>query len=464
MVLNGIGTKELTRELQKEPITYKDYILYDDEISLEALDGFISTHIKEAERLEDFERQYASRPPIIFEPEKDPWKPDNRLVANFARYIVDVFNGFNTGIPVKISHDDETLNDLINSYWDREGLDDLISETWKQTSIFGKSYWNLYQDENSKTKIYLESPLNEFLIYSQDINQRPIFAVRYTNASERQGELIGETFRVPFYYGKDGKLHFDEENRTELLYGGLPVVEFVENKERQGLIQPVETLINAYNQTLSEKANDSDYFADAYMKILGAKIDDDGEFDIRDNRLINIYNRSGESQTGLDADFLSKPDGDTTQENLLNRLESLIHKLSMVTNINDEDFGNASGISLAYKVLTMSNMSVTKQRKFTSSLNEAFKLILALPTNVDSRYKNEWPNIKYTFTLNMPKNTKEEAEVARSLEGVVSQETQLNTLSIVDNPKKEIERIEDEQEAKAPRGSGYGFGPEIEME
>ena len=30
------------------------------------------------------------------------------------------------------------------------------------------------------------------------------------------------------------------------------------------------TMINAYNKALSEKANDVDYFADAYLKVLGA--------------------------------------------------------------------------------------------------------------------------------------------------------------------------------------------------
>lgn len=33
--------------------------------------------------------------------------------------------------------------------------------------------------------------------------------------------------------------------------------------------------INAYNKALSEKANDVDYFADAYLKILGERIDDE---------------------------------------------------------------------------------------------------------------------------------------------------------------------------------------------
>ena len=50
------------------------------------------------------------------------------------------------------------------------------------------------------------------------------------------------------------------------------------------------------------------------------------------------------------------------------------------------------------------------------------------------------------FTPNFPANVQEEAEIARNLEGVVSQETQLGVLSIVDNVQDEIEKIDAEQD------------------
>ena len=48
---------------------------------------------------------------------------------------------------------------------------------------------------------------------------------------------------------------------------------------------------------------------------------------------------------------LQKSTADGTQENLLNRLETLIYQTSMVANISDESYGNAtSGVALAYKL------------------------------------------------------------------------------------------------------------------
>lgn len=55
---------------------------------------------------------------------------------------------------------------------------------------------------------------------------------------------------------------------------------------------------------------------------------------IRDDRIINF---DGDTER-LIVEFLQKPDGDTTQEHLIDRLEKLIFHISMVANISDENF------------------------------------------------------------------------------------------------------------------------------
>ena len=198
-------------------------------------------------------------------------------------------------------------------------------------------------------------------------------------------------------------------------------------------------MINAYNKAISEKANDVDYFADAYLKVLGAYLDKDDVKSIRDDRIINF---DGEADK-LNVDFLQKPDGDTTQEHLIDRLEKLIFHISMVANISDENFGTSSGIAMKYKLQAMHNLEKTKERKFTSGMNRRYRLIFSNPV---SGMKNEdWVKLHYKFTPNIPANVLEETEIAGNLDGIVSQETQLGTLSIVDNVQAEIDKLEEEQ-------------------
>lgn len=59
--------------------------------------------------------------------------------------------------------------------------------------------------------------------------------------------------------------------------------------------------------------------------------------------------------------------------------------------------------------------------------------------------------IDYTFTQNIPANQLEEAQIASQLSGVTSKETQLKALSIVDDVKAEIEKIDAEADKTSYR-------------
>ena len=417
------------------------FVFSGDELTAEDLQGFIDLHQAKVPRYLALKKQYESKPPILDMEVKEAWKPDNRLVVNFGRKLIETFNGYFLGIPVKISHDNETINDVIQDYWNHNDMDDTLSELGKLTDLYGVAYLYQYQNENSYTRVIYNSPLDMFMIYDDTIEENPLFAVRYhyNKDSQLEGTLITENKYVSFAETKD-KLVFTDESPH--YYPTLPVIEFISNEEQQSLIEPVETLINAFNKTLSFKMNDADYFADAYLAVLGAELDQEGAYKIRDNRIINIFGTDDASK--IVVEFLNKPDGDTSQEHLLDRLEDLIYQISMIANINDETFGTSSGVALEFKLQPMKNLAASKERKFVRSLNRMFRNFFGLPTNVPNSARNDWADIQYRFTRNIPRNVQDEAETANKLEGIVSKESQLSILSIIDNPTKEIERMDKE--------------------
>ena len=414
------------------------FIHEEEELTHEQLMEYIELHQAQIPRFNELWAQYTSRPPILDQPDKDEYKPDNRLVANFGKYIVDTFNGYFTGIPVKVSHEKENVNEAINYFWRYNDMDDTFSELSKITSIYGVSYLYVWQDEEARTRVTYNAPFDMFVIYDNTVARNIKYGVRYKY--DEDNRLTGTLFTADeiITFTSDG--YGDTEPHY---YPIVPIIEFVENDEQQSLIRPVESLINAYNKALSEKSNDTDYFSDAYMKILGSELDESTIQNIRDNRIINM---SGDDASKIVVEFMGKPSADATQENLLNRLETLIYQLAMVANINDESFGNASGVSLEFKLQPMKNLSGMKERKFTKGLNNLFKCFAALPTNVPASDKDYWVEVEYRFIRNIPRNIQDEAQTARDLEGVVSKELQLSTLSIVDDVQTEIERMEAERE------------------
>lgn len=416
----------------------------EEEITPQVVQKFINLHQAELPRYKQLQKMYESKPKILDQKKKPEYKPDNRLVVNYAKYITDTFNGYFIGIPIKVTHDDTSVNERVDNFLKFNDMDDNMAELSKITSIYGHGFELLYQDEDSNTCSIYNNPLDMFIVYDDTIAQKSLFAVRYqTTEGQLKGQLYKRNEIIDFTQGDSGIVFTDQQPQY---YGDVPVIEYIENEERQSIFESVETLINAFDKAVSEKANDVDYFADAYLKILGVEIEEENLQNIRDNRIINLF--GSDNLKDIIAEFMEKPNGDENQEHLLDRLERLIYQISMVANINDEAFGNASGVALEFKLQPMKNLAAMKERKFTSGMNRRFKMVFNLPTNMEASKKDEWRNLNYKFTRNIPRNVADEAETASKLQGVVSKETQLSVLSIVDNPKQEIERMEAEEKKR----------------
>ena len=209
----------------------------------------------------------------------------------------------------------------------------------------------------------------------------------------------------------------------------------------------MESAITAYEKAISEKANDVDYFADAYLLLMGLQVDEENLHTIRSDRVIHVPPMDADDINAIRVEFLQKPAADATQENLLNRLEDQIFAQSMVANISDESFGSSSGTALAYKLQPMKNQAAAKSRKFASAMNQRWRLIAAHPAS--KLATDDWMQITYRFTQNAPKNLLEEAQTAAQMAGITSKETQLSVISAVDDPQTELEKIDLENGGEA---------------
>lgn len=407
----------------------------DKEITMELVTKYISQHEERFPRYEYFENLYKGFHDIFRLPEKESWKPDNRLAVNFPKYITDVFIGYAYGIAIKREFP-EVAAEAFAEFDDINSMDEHDFELAKKVCIYGHAIEYFYQDEEAKTRVSDLSPKEAFIVYENTLRKAGYFSVRY-------GYKDDKTTRYGEIHTREEIISFVGDEITERKpnpYGKLPVVEYVMNNERMGIYEGVAGLVESFNKGVGEKANDVEAFAEAYLAVLGAEVDDKGVHRIRDSRLINIYGTDNAKDVLVQ--FLSKPTADETQENHLDRLERLIHKISMVLDMNSEDFGGATGAALDRRLQPMANLAKTFDEKLKKSMSKRYKLFCTLSTNCPN--KDAWKEIKYTPTRNVPRNLIEEAQTAQALEGTVSKETQLSVLSIVDSPKEEIERIDKE--------------------
>jgi SPP1 family phage portal protein len=418
----------------------------DEELTLDLLGEFLDEHKQEVnKRYTPLLNAYMSDHEILHAPKKAAYKPDNRIVVNFPKYIVDTMNGFFIGNPIKTVAKDDAVAEYVEHFEKYNDMDNTNSALSTNCGIFGKCYEMYYADEDTELCAAFLSPIDAFMIYDDSIIQRPLYFVRrYTDRNGVEYGSVSNSVGVRYFTVTGGLRWNDTEGEGEAWkphnFKGVPAVEYIGNEIRQGLFEPVMSDINAYNKAISEKANDVDYFADAYLKVLGLKIEDEDIKFIRDSRVINLYGDDDISK--FVAEFMDKPSNDTAQENLLDRLERHIFQIAMVANISDENFGGSSGTALQYRTLNMSNLMEDKKRRFTSGLNRRYKLIFSHPAAKVPA--DAWEQLEFIFTPNLPKNLLEESQIAQNLEGVVSRKTQLSTLSIVDNVQEELDAIEEE--------------------
>ena len=105
----------------------------DKEMTLQLLAEFLDEHRREVEnRYKKLLDAYMSDHDILHDTAKPAWKPDNRIVVNFPKYIVDTMNGFFIGNPVKTVADDDKVADFVEYLDQYNDQDDNNAELAKQ--------------------------------------------------------------------------------------------------------------------------------------------------------------------------------------------------------------------------------------------------------------------------------------------------------------------------------------------
>lgn len=427
------------------------YPKYEDSLAIEDLLSFMRRNIQYSQGYKHNMKMYLGDHDILHAAPRQ-FGPDNRLVANLPHYIVDTYNGFFAGIPPKITLDNDSENGQLQQWNDTNSLQDKLNEISKQTDIYGRSFAFVYQDEDSQTRVAYAAPTAAFMIYDDTVAREPYAFVRYWKDTE-SGVWEGAVYYADKTINFVGENYVDADEPNP--YGIVPAIEFYGNEERQGVFDNTKTLIDALNKVLSQKANQVEYFDNAYLKVLGVDLDADGDgkpdADLIGNQM--IYSPDSDA-TNATVDFISKPDGDGMQEHIIDRLVSMIYQVSMVANLNDEAFaGNSSGVALQYKLLPMRNMAANKERKFRRALRMLYQIVFSVDTVIHD--KEAWQNLNFTFKRNLPDDLTEAVSNAQNLSGIVSKETQLSVLPFVDDPKAEIARMDKEKQSAMKQALKY---------
>lgn len=392
--------------------------------------------------------------------EKD--KADHRSAHNYGKVLTTFDVGYSTGNPIKIMIDDEKEQTAIDEFNTNNDIDGLNSELWLDMDKYGRAYEIQYRDEEGNDCLSLSNVFETFVVYDTTIKREPILAVRYPKS--RFSKNADKTFIKPIVYTKDEVVMFKEttlqsiklveEDRKRHSYKEVQVTEYSPNRFRLGLYEDVLSLIDLYDSAQSDTANYMTDLNEAMLVISGdlesSGMTTDDAIKQKDANILLLESGTDVmgNKTQLSANYIYKQYDVAGAEAYKDRVRKDIHEIAMIPDLNDEQFsGTQSGEAMKYKLFGFKQMTATKERLFKKGLMRRYRLLFNLKFSLSELTNADLEGMQITFTPNVPKAVLEELKAIIDSGADVSQETMLSLTSFIENPAKELEKIQEEQQS-----------------
>lgn len=423
-------------------------IVYMDRASIESLTvkDIREIVVKQSYQMkyQKLERYYVGDHDILHSERTDKTGGDNRIVNNMARYITDTATGYFLGQPVVYSSENEEYLQTIQDIFDYNDEQDHNTELGKQCSIKGDCFEMVYLDEDGRIRLGLVFPENLILFYETESEfTSPLAAIRMVRGMDKNGNILLRVefwtwTRVIYLQSFNGGV-LEVTGWKEHYWNDVPFCEYVNNRERIGDFEGILSEIDAYNRVQSNTANYFQYNDDAILKVTRL-----GDVDSKDIAQMK-RERAVILEDGGDVGWILKTVDDTALENYKNRLREDIHLGANVPNMTDEAFGgNLSGVAVSYKLWGLEQICAIKERKFKRALQRRIELITHVLNLLGHNY--DYRDLDMQFRRNKPQNILEQSQIIGNLSSMLPKETLLQLLPFVDNPKEELEKLEEEKQ------------------
>ena len=434
------------------------YMSKDEPLTLERLGTIVSSYQTNiVPLLKRRYNYYLGKQDILQREPTGSEKPDNRIVTNFCKSIVDTYEGYAVGVPVTYDSDIDGFEELddILKYND---VVDADAELFRKGIIYGRGAEIYYFDEDGKPRFKELDPVTVLPIYDDTLNADLLYSVRmWTDNTEAMlspdywVEVSDDKTRT-LYKSAPGFASFQLVKQEAHNFGQVPLSIFSCNDEEEGICDCVFTLQDAYNSLLSDSVNDWDAFCDAYLVLTGATLDPEDFQAMKQQRCMEL-------PEGSKAEFLIKNTQSTEIEHLLTTVEEKIREISACPNFASETFGTSSGIAIRYRLMGMSNRVKSIESNFKKTLQRRIEILAGVSRMVNGT-EALWRDVDIEFTDNIPENLTDTATMINTYRGLVSDRTLLAQVPFVHDVDEELEQLAKEKAESVEIYRGFAIDEE----
>lgn len=382
----------------------KTDVEYVDESNvLTVLESAMNDHISNYGDIEYLYSYFKGQQPVL--QRKKEIRPEicNKIVENIANEIVSFKTGYLLGEPIQYVSRSDTdtskevgeLNDIME-LCSKACVDNDIAE-WlyicgvgyrlvlpNDAAILGKAVPALSVGEkpdlgdDTPFTVHCLDPRGAFVVHYSGIGEKPVMGVKYVKKDDLTVVFSVWTTSEYFEIESDGvsgtgRIVKHEKNTV----GYIPVVEYVLNNARQGAFEIVLPLLDAINDTQSDRLDGVDQFIQSLMVLYNAEIDEDKAKNLRDAGLI-ILKSFGENKA--DIKVLNEQLNQTQTQTLIDDLYQKVLEIVGMPNRN----GGTSTSDTGAAVIVRDGWSTAEARaksdeaNFKRSEREFLKIALSI--------------------------------------------------------------------------------------
>ena len=216
--------------------------------------------------------------------------------------------------------------------------------------------------------VYAPDPRNTFVVYGNDVDERPLMNVTY--AKQKDGNTVFTVY-TPSQVFKYKHGHTPPTVEANPL-GMLPIVEYPA-ADLLGVFEPVLPLVDALNALQSNRMDDVAQYINSFLAILGGQVDEDTYKKLEEWKMLCL-------PEGTDAKYLSSPMSQADVQTLKGDLYQAILTITGVPNRNGGSSTSDTGQAVELRDGWSSAETRAKdiETAFKASEREHLKVVLRI--------------------------------------------------------------------------------------
>lgn len=374
-----------------------------------------------------------------------------QVSVNYAKYVVDIALNYYLGRPVKYDPNQTDalgrkvdLSPLLNCY-ERQHIAEVDLAIGRTMGVMGDCLELCYASPgpNPIPKSARIDPRSGILVCDTTVKHAKLFALVW----ERREKITGEQYYFVTVYtdrtardficgNLDGESFKPVGEVRYHWFGGVPVIAYTNNDDRQGDFEQILSLIDAYDGLMSSRLTDKKKFVDALLVFFGMTLAEGDEAKLAREKFIDG------APLDARAEYIQKTFNESEVQVLADSLVREMHKMTFTVDMSDEQFaGNSSGQALKLKLLTMDLLSRSKMRRMEQGLRQRLELYNHWLVVRGAMGVVDHSQVDVVFTPDLPINESEIVDMVCRLQGIVDDQTLLSQLWFIRDPAEAAENL-----------------------